>query len=150
MFSCVVYFVYTNHCEVTEEVVGELLTTADMFLLPGLTKLAGKLLARLVTPDTVMHILVTARMFSLPRLEDQCTEFLADNIEDMAENTDLHRMIAEDASMVKNRQETDSIQVVDDIRSHIRKRVRTMSDMTEAELKMTVVDNLLDDLDLEA
>jgi len=150
VFSCVVYFVYTNHCEVTEEVVGELLTTADMFLLPGLTKLAGKFLARLVTPDTVMDILVTARMFSLPRLEDQCTEFLADNIEDMAENTDLHRMIAEDASMVKDRQETDSIQVVDDIRSHIRKRVRTMSDMTEAELKMSVVDNLLDDLDLEA
>lgn len=150
VFSCVVYFVYTNHCEVTEEVVGELLTTADMFLLPGLTKLAGKLLARLVTPDTVMDILATARMFSLHRLEDQCTEFLADNIEAMAENTDLHRMIEEDAGTVKDRQETDSIQVVDDIRSHIRKRVRTMSDMTEAEYKMSVVDNLLDDLDLEA
>ena len=61
VFSCVVYFVYTNHCEVTEEVVGELLTTAVMFLLPGLTKLAGKLLAKLVTADSVMDILHTAR-----------------------------------------------------------------------------------------
>ena len=89
-------------------------------------------------------------MFFLRRLEDQCTEFLADNIEAMAENEDLHRMIEEDAGTVKDRQETDSIQVVDDIRSHIRKRVRTMSDMTEAEYKMSVVDNLLEDLDLEA
>ena len=48
-------------------------------------------------------------MFLLHRLEDQCTEFLADNIEAMAENTDLHRMIEEDAGTVKDRQETDSI-----------------------------------------
>jgi len=67
----VVTFVYTNTCEVTEEVVAELLHTADMFLLPGLTKLAGKLLARLVTPDTVIDILRTARLFNLARLEDQ-------------------------------------------------------------------------------
>ena len=66
-----VTFVYTNTCEVTEEVVAELLHTADMFLLPGLTKLAGKLLARLVTPDTVIDILRTARLFNLARLEDQ-------------------------------------------------------------------------------
>ena len=71
VFSCVVTFVYTNTCEVTEEVVAELLHTADMFLLPGLTKLAGKLLARLVTPDTVIDILRTARLFNLARLEDQ-------------------------------------------------------------------------------
>ena len=71
VFSCVVTFVYTNTCEVTEEVVAELLHTADMFLLPGLTKLAGKLLARLVSPDTVIDILRTARLFNLARLEDQ-------------------------------------------------------------------------------
>jgi len=51
---------------------------------------------------------------------------------------------------VKDRQETDSIQVIDDIRSHIRSRVRTMSEMSEAEMKMSVVDNLLSELDMEA
>jgi len=150
VFSCVVTFVYTNTCEVTEEVVAELLHTADMFLLPGLTKLAGKLLARLVTPDTVIDILRTARLFNLARLEDQCTEFLADNIETMADSAELHKMIEQDASTVRDRQETDSIAVVDDIRSHIRSRVRTMSDMTEAEWKMSLVDNLLSQLDMEA
>ena len=150
VFSCVVYFVYTNHCEVTEDVVGELLHTADMFLLPGLTKLAGRTLAGLVTSDTVMDILRTARLFNLPRLEDQCTEYLADNIEVMMEDVELHKMIAEDARGVKDRQETDSIQVVDDIRSHIRAGVRTMSDMTEAEWKMSLLDNLMSQLDMEA
>ena len=130
--------------------MGELLHTADMFLLPGLTKLAGRTLARLVTSDTVMDILRTARLFNLPRLEDQCTEYLADNIETMSEDVELHKVIAEDARGVRDRQETDSIQIVDDIRSHIRARVRTMSDMTEAEWKMSLVDNLLSQLDMEA
>ena len=67
-----------------------------------------------------MDILRTARLFNLPRLEDKCTEFLADNIEAMADDTDLHKIIRQDANEVKDRQETDSIQVIDDIRSHIR------------------------------
>ena len=120
VFSCVVTFVYTNTCEVTEEVVAELLHTADMFLLPGLTKLAGKLLARLVSPDTVIDILRTARLFNLARLEDQAMEFLARNIEVMMNDVELHKMIEEDAAVVQDRQETDSVQIIDDIRSQIR------------------------------
>ena len=115
-----VTFVYTNTCEVTEEVVAELLHTADMFLLPGLTKLAGKLLARLVSPDTVIDILRTARLFNLARLEDQAMEFLARNIEVMMNDVELHKMIEEDAAVVQDRQETDSVQIIDDIRSQIR------------------------------
>ena len=150
VFSCVVHFVYTNYCDVSEEVVGELLHTADMFLLPGLKKICGNMLATIINNDTVMDILRTARMFNLPRLEDLCTEYLADNIDSMSDDPELHKMIRQDADTVQDRQETDSIQVVDDIRSHIRSRVRTMSDMTEAEWKMSIVDNLLTDLDMEA
>ena len=133
-----------------EEVVAELLHTADMFLLPGLKKLCGNMLSKLINSDTVMDILRTARMFNLPRLEDLCTEYLADHIDTMSEDLDLQKMIRQDADTVKNRQETDSIQVVDDIRSHIRSRVRTMSDTAEAEWKMSFVDNLLSQLDMEA
>ena len=38
----------------------------------------------------------------------------------MADSAELHKMIEQDASTVRDRQETDSIAVVDDIRSHIR------------------------------
>ena len=81
MFSCIVSFVYTNSCELSEEVVGELLHTADMFLLPGLKKLCGKMLAKLVDMDNVLDFFVTARLFNLARLEDLCTEFISRNIE---------------------------------------------------------------------
>ena len=115
-----VNFVYTNSCDVTEDLVAELLHTADIFLLPGLKKICGKVLARLLDTDTVMDILKTARLFNLARLEDQATEFLARNIEVMMNDVELHKMIEEDAAVVQDRQETDSVQIIDDIRSQIR------------------------------
>ena len=115
-----VHFVYTNSCDVTEDLVAELLHTADIFLLPGLKKICGKVLARLLDTDTVMDILKTARLFNLARLEDQATEFLARNIEVMMNDEELHKMIEEDAAVVQDRQETDSVQIIDDIRSQIR------------------------------
>ena len=120
MFSCVVHFVYTNSCHVTEDILADLLHTAEMFLLPGLKKLCGKLLAKLIDSETVMDILKTARLFNLPRLEDQATEFLARNIEIMMFDVELHKMIEQDAAEVRDREETDSVQIIDDIRSHIR------------------------------
>ena len=120
VFSRVVHFVYTNSCDVTEDIVAELLHTADIFLLPGLKKICGKVLAKLLDTDTVMDILKTARLFNLARLEDQAMEFLARNIEVMMNDVELHKMIEEDAADVKDRQETDSVQIIDDIRSQIR------------------------------
>jgi len=148
VFSCIVSFVYTNSCDVSEDVVGELLHTADMFLLPGLKKLCGKLLAKLLDIDTVLDILTTARMFNLPRLEDLCTGYIATNIEQLSTDPNLHRVIEQDARDVVGRQETDSIQIVDDIRSHIRASVEAMSDMEEAEARMAVVDSILLELGL--
>ena len=63
VFSCVVQFVYTDDCDVSEESVLELLQTADMFLLPGLTKLCGNMLSNLIHTNTVLDILHTARLF---------------------------------------------------------------------------------------
>jgi len=149
VFSRVVHFVYTNSCHVTEDIVSELLHTADMFLLPGLKKVCGKLLAMLVDTETVMDIFKTARLFNLPRLEDQATEFLARNIEVMMDDLELHKMIQQDAAEVRHREETDSVQIIDDIRSHIRASVRSMSDMAEAEERMALVEDLLSQLGME-
>ena len=81
VFSCIVFFVYTNDCEISEDSISELLHTADMCLLPGLKKLCGKWLAKVIDRDNVLEILRTSRLFHLARLEDLCTEFLAQNIE---------------------------------------------------------------------
>lgn len=81
VFSCIVSFVYTNDCSISEDLISELLHTADMFLLPGLKKLCGKWLAKIIDIDNVLDILRTGRLFQLARLEDLCTEFIAQNIE---------------------------------------------------------------------
>eukprot|EP00092_Neocalanus_flemingeri_P056552 GFUD01067064.1.p1 GENE.GFUD01067064.1~~GFUD01067064.1.p1 ORF type:complete len:501 (+),score=170.32 GFUD01067064.1:80-1504(+) len=150
VFGCIVSFVYTNYCDLSEEVVAELLHTADMFLLPGLKKLCGKLLAKLVDMDNVLEILTTARLFNLARLEDLCTGFIARNIEQLWTEPELLRIVEQDAVEVVHREETDSIPIIDDIRSHIRASVKTMSDMEEAEARMAVVDTLLAELGLAA
>ena len=54
---------------------------ADMYLLPGLKRHCANVMARYLTIEDVVMVLQTARMFNLPRLEDQCAEYMADNLE---------------------------------------------------------------------
>ena len=58
-------------------------------------------------------------------------------------------IIMEDASNVKDREETDSIMIVDDIRYHISANVKTFSAVQEAEDKLKALDELLIRLGLE-
>lgn len=52
-----------------------------MFLLPGLKRFCANAMAKFLTVSDVVTVLKTARMFNLPRLEDQCAEFMAQNLE---------------------------------------------------------------------
>ena len=110
VFSCIVFFVYTNDCDISEDLISELLHTADMCLLPGLKKLCGKwlakvidrenvlrfflflilILAKVIDRENVLEILCTSRLFHLARLEDLCTEFLAQNIEQVILTPRIH------------------------------------------------------------
>jgi len=146
----VLVFVYTNSCSITDDNVSDLLNIGDMFLLPGLKRECGNWLAKYIHQDTVLDILKTARIYQLPRLEDLCTEYLSKEIEQFVENEDFQDLVRADANEVKNRQETDSIDVIDDIRSHIRSNVQTMSEMDEAERKLNFVDIILSNLGLDA
>jgi len=150
VFSCIVLFVYTNDCDISEDLISELLHTADMFLLPGLKKLCGKWLAKGIDRENVLEILRTSRLFQLARLEALCTEFLAKNIEQMWEDKDLRRLVESDAHEVVKREETDSISIIDDIRSHISASVKNLSDIEDAESRMLVVDRLLEEMGLAA
>lgn len=74
----------------------------------------------------------------------------------MIDNEEFHSLILEDASSVHNRQQTDSIPVVDDIRFHLYKGVlpNVTSDEDEdgqfdSERKLNMLNNLLVHLDIE-
>ncbi len=61
-------------------IVLDLLDKSEMYLLPGLKKHCGNFLARLISLDNVVDILKISRLHNLIKLEDSCTEFIADNI----------------------------------------------------------------------
>lgn len=49
-----------------------------------------------------------------------------------------------------NREETDTISIIDDVRYHITSKVGSFSELEEAQSKLKVIDDLLEDLGLEA
>lgn len=57
--------------------------------------------------------------------------------------------VKENAEAVEERQETDSIPLVDDIRFHITSNVQTYSAIEEANQKLEALDNLLASIGLE-
>ncbi|PIO35266.1 hypothetical protein AB205_0126570, partial [Aquarana catesbeiana] len=124
----------------------EVLCVADLYLLPGLKRLCGKVLAQMLDEDSVIGIWKLAKLFQLTRLEDQCTEYMARILVDSEE---FAAAVREDAAAVEERQETDSIPLIDDIRFHITSNVQTYSAIEEANQRLDALENLLGSLGLE-
>nr|XP_034962356.1 ankyrin repeat and BTB/POZ domain-containing protein 1 isoform X2 [Zootoca vivipara] len=127
----------------------EVLCVADMYLLPGLKRLCGRTLAQVLDEESVVSIWKIAKLFQLTRLEDQCTEYMAKIIEKLVEFEEFAVAVKENAEAVEERQETDSIPLVDDIRFHITSNVQTYSAIEEANQKLEALDNLLASIGLE-
>lgn len=67
--------------QIPPELVYDVLSVADMYLLPGLKRLCGRSLAQILEEDSVVGVWRIAKLFRLARLEDQCTEYMAKVIE---------------------------------------------------------------------
>jgi ankyrin repeat/BTB/POZ domain-containing protein 1 len=59
------------------------------------------------------------------------------------------QMVKEDAENVHSREETDSIDIIDDVRFHITFSIQTYGEMEEANEKLKLIDDFLEELDLE-
>jgi len=151
VFAQVLFYMYQDSCEqLTADNVFDVLAAADMFMLPGLKRQCANVISQYLEVENVVNVLRSARLYDLPRLEDQCAEFMASNIEKMSVISEFLQIVSEDASTVQEREEADSIPIIDDIRFHITNFVQTYSDMYEADGKMAIIDHLLEELDLEA
>lgn len=152
VFAAIVHYVYTNQVitELPERLLLELLTTADMYLLPGLQRACGQVLANRLSVLNVLTQLRLARFFNLQQLENQCYSFIASHIEKMKDMPELQELILQDADEVEGRQETDTIPIIDDIRYHVTLAVQDMSSMSEAQDKLRIIDDLLEELGLDA
>ncbi|XP_038127434.1 ankyrin repeat and BTB/POZ domain-containing protein 1 isoform X2 [Cyprinodon tularosa] len=149
VFIHVMYYIYTDDTELTMDSVFDVLCVADMYLLPGLKRLCGKILAKAICEENVLHMWKTAKLFRLSRLEDQCTEFMAKIIERLVEQAEFAEMIKEDAASLEERQETDSVPLVDDIRFHIASNVQTYSAIEEANQKLEALEELLSSINID-
>ncbi|ELK13089.1 Ankyrin repeat and BTB/POZ domain-containing protein 1 [Pteropus alecto] len=149
IFTHVVYYIYSDHTELSPEVAYDVLSMADMYLLPGLKRLCGRSLAQLLDEDSVVGVWRVAKLFRLARLEDQCTEYMAKVIEKLVEREDFEEAVREEAATVAARQEQDSIPLVDDIRFHITSRVQTYSNIEEMQQQLRVLEDLLVSIGLD-
>lgn len=163
--------------QVPPEVAYDVLSMADMYLLPGLKRLCGRSLAQLLDEDSVVGLWRVAKLFRLARLEDQCTEYMAKVIEkvgrgelpwvgagcggwqaavcpecacsQLVEQEDFAEAVREEAAAVRGRQEQDSIPLVDDIRFHITSVVQTYSNIKEMERRLHALEDLLVSIGLD-
>lgn len=153
--------------------VYDILEAADMFLLPTLKRECGNFLAEFAMEvDTVVTLVLTSRLFDLPRLEHQCTKFMANNIEtvnncnyhtillisfdsctdyfiQMISRDDFKDLVISDAHSIKDRQETDTIDIVDEIRYFLKTDLNSMAALEEAQTNVEILDEFLADLGFE-
>ncbi|XP_060016969.1 ankyrin repeat and BTB/POZ domain-containing protein 1 isoform X13 [Lagenorhynchus albirostris] len=149
VFTHVLYYVYSDHTELPPELAYDVLSVADMYLLPGLKQLCGRGLAQLLDEDSVVGVWRVAKLFGLARLEDQCTKYMAKVIEKLLEREDFVEAVKEEAAAVTARQETDSIPLVDDIRFHLGSTAQTCSAMEQAERQLRALEDLLASVGLD-
>ncbi|XP_033721449.1 ankyrin repeat and BTB/POZ domain-containing protein 1 isoform X10 [Tursiops truncatus] len=149
IFTHVLYYVYSDDTELPPELAYDVLSVADMYLLPGLKQLCGRGLAQLLDEDSVVGVWRVAKLFGLARLEDQCTKYMAKVIEKLLEREDFVEAVKEEAAAVTARQETDSIPLVDDIRFHLGSTAQTCSAMEQAERQLRALEDLLASVGLD-
>ena len=68
----------------------------------------------------------------------------------MLNDEDFAAFVREDASTVRERQETDSIPIIDDVRYHITTEVNGFSDLYEVEAELNLIERFLANLGLDA
>ncbi|KAM6162697.1 LOW QUALITY PROTEIN: ankyrin repeat and BTB/POZ domain-containing protein 1 [Erethizon dorsatum] len=141
VFTHMLYYVYSDHTELPEAAYN-ILSLADMYLLPSLKWLCSHSLAQLLDKDSVVGVWHVAKLFCLAQLEDQCTEYMAKVIEKLVERKDF-TVVREEAGAVAAQQETDSIPPVDNIHFHMASTVQTYSAVEEVQQWLWALEDLL-------
>eukprot|EP00794_Sanderia_malayensis_P006096 gene6096-6800_t len=120
-FVSVLYYIYTDRCQLSSDNLLEVLYFSDMFLLAGLRQQCSVILAHDINCHNVVQVCKIARLYKLHRLEAQCCEFMADRLSEVICQSEFAELVRDDATGIQGRQETDSIPIIDDIRYHILK-----------------------------
>lgn len=148
-FRLIVFFVYEERLYLesgaSDDTVLQLLDVAEMVLLVGLKRQLGLVLEQRLTVEKAVLFLRAARLYQLPRLERACVRVMAMELEALCQLEDFVELVQQDAAEVQGRQETDSIEIVDQIRFLI----GTVGPMETVPTRLDALHDMLTSLGLE-
>ncbi|PBP27701.1 BTB/POZ domain containing protein [Diplocarpon rosae] len=146
VLEIVLNFIYTEQTHIPIELALDVLFVADMLLIERLKAKAatvistvgmgtGNLIDRAhignsqeqeveVEPINVYDVIRAAWDLKVQRLEEFSARYLAFRLEDYIDEEEFEVLIKESASRIQNRQETDTIELLDDIRHYLSDRFR--------------------------
>ncbi|RDA84876.1 hypothetical protein CP532_2077 [Ophiocordyceps camponoti-leonardi (nom. inval.)] len=145
VLELVLSFLYTESFQCPLENALDLLYTADMLFLDSLKNKAAMIISTLgsdggsalvdrthrVGDDAeekelinIYDVIHAAWTLRLQRLEEFAARYLAGRLEDYIDDPEFHELIRESAGRIRRREETDSIELLDDIRYYLSERFR--------------------------
>lgn len=143
VLELILTFLYTEKAEFGLEVALEVLYAADMLLIEKLKNKAAIIISSLGSGKAnewagqtaggkleedeaidIVEIMKAAWLLNVQRLEEFAGRYLAYRLENYIDEPVFEELIKDSASRVKNRQETDTIELLDDIRYYLSERFR--------------------------
>lgn len=145
VLEIILTFMYSEKSDCPLDLALELLYTSDMLLMDRLKSKAAQTISTLgsatgnilvdrthtegseqveVEPINVYDVIRAAWDLRVQRLEEFAARYLAYRLEDYIDEPEFAELIQESASRLKLRQETDTIELLDDIRYYLSERFR--------------------------
>ncbi|KAE9380055.1 hypothetical protein N431DRAFT_552296 [Stipitochalara longipes BDJ] len=146
VLEIVLTFLYTEKADIPIEHALDVLFAADMLFIEKLKTKATIVISTIgmgsggladrshnqvgqdqeveVEPINVYDVIHAAWFLKVQRLEEFSARYLAYRLEDYIDEEEFEEMIKESASRIQKRQETDSIELLDDIRYYLSERFR--------------------------
>lgn len=146
VLEVILNFLYTEKAEFPLEIAIDVLYAADMLFIEKLKTKAAVVISTLgdgrggtlvdrthkksivedaeYEPINVYDVIRAAWLTRVQRLEEFAARYLANRLEDYIDEPEFAELIQESASRIQKRQETDSIELLDDIRYYLSERFR--------------------------
>jgi ankyrin repeat/BTB/POZ domain-containing protein 1 len=119
VFALITAFIYTSEVNIPEDLLEEVLHFAALYMLQNLKKLCSNQLMNHLNSDNVLNTFKISRLYNLGLLEAACCDYMAQNLANIIDDEEFGELVLEDAKSIKDRQQNDSIPILDDIRFHL-------------------------------
>lgn len=118
-------YLYTDKVEIPIEIAMDVMYDSDMLLLDKLKNLAALTIIReedQEQPHSIYSVIRAAWTLRIVRLEYYAARYIADNFDRYIKDPEFGKIVVESANRMNIREETDTIELIDDIRYFLAKR----------------------------